>query len=153
MTNCILETHKNILYMHKGGENLRSKVEKTQVLLLSALLIWSALAVAMLSISRVSAEQVVMTYELNAIEDAYVDERGLYRDTNYGNASVLVVGSTFEGNQRTYIKFDLSDLPYGSVRSARLILNATKTPLAVFNFGKNRLLSIQLYFDSDHDST
>jgi len=139
--------------MHKGGENLRSKVEKTQVLLLSALLIWSALAVAMLSISRVSAEQVIMTYELNAIEDAYVDERGLYRDTNYGNASVLVVGSTFEGNQRTYIKFDLSDLPYGSVRSARLILNATKTPLAVFNFGKNRLLSIQLYFDSDHDST
>lgn len=99
---------------------------KTSALLLSALFLLSIFAVMPTS---VNAQTVVETYELEAIEDAYIDERGLYRDTNFGNSSFLLLGSTPEGNQRAFIKFDLSELPYGSVRSARLVLNATKVPM------------------------
>ncbi len=107
-------------------KKLRSNAKKTSVLLLSALFVLSIFAVIP---TNVSAQPVIETYVLEAVEDAYVDERGPYRDTNYGNLSWLGVGSSPDGNMRAFIKFDLSEIPYGSVRSARLVLNATKVPL------------------------
>jgi len=106
---------------------VKNTMKRTSVLLLSALLAWSIL-VALVPV-KVAAQPVIEVYELEASEDTYIDERGAYRDTNFGTSPYLLIGSSPEGNQRILVKFDLSELPYGSIRSAKLILNATKVPL------------------------
>ncbi|MEM3666011.1 MAG: DNRLRE domain-containing protein [Candidatus Bathyarchaeia archaeon] len=108
--------------------DMRNYMKKTALLMILSLLALSVFAAT--TIIKVEGQTVVETYVLEASEDTYVDERGAYRNSNFGDEAFLTVGSSPEGNQRAYIKFDLSELPYGSVRSAKLVINATKVPLA-----------------------